>query len=69
MSESEPCDDASLKTQGTVKTGGVPYFQDKPKRDLYGFGGSRCKAGISSAQALVWNVRTLFRMRREMTNG
>ena len=35
MSESEPCDDASLKTQGTVKTGGVPYLQDQPKRDLF----------------------------------
>jgi len=39
------------------------------KRPAYGPGGSRCKSGISSIQASVWNVRTLFRMQREMTNG
>jgi hypothetical protein len=32
-------------------------------------GGSRCIGGMNSTQALVWNVRTSFWMRREMTSG
>jgi len=36
---------------------------------VYGPVGSRCIGGMNSAQALVWNVRTSFWMRREMTSG
>src|ERR1700720_991615 len=38
-------------------------------KPAYEPGGSRCKGGMSSIQASVWNVRTLLRMKREMTNG
>jgi hypothetical protein len=38
-------------------------------KPAYELGGSRCKGGMSSIQASVGNVRTLLRMKREMTNG
>jgi hypothetical protein len=70
MSESKPADDASLWLQGTVKTGVYQVLRDKSgAQPAYGPGGSRCKGGMSSIQASVWNVRTLLRMKREMTNG
>jgi hypothetical protein len=36
---------------------------------VYGPDGSRRRGGMSSTQALVWNVRTLLWMEMEMTNG
>ncbi|MGC9159450.1 MAG: hypothetical protein ACP5FH_10710 [Terracidiphilus sp.] len=53
MSESEPYDDASLKTQSTVKTGGVPYLQDQPERDLFT---DSAAVGVkaASAQYRLW---------------
>jgi hypothetical protein len=41
----------------------------RTKEPVYGPGGSRCIGGMNSIQALVWNVRTWFRMRRERTRG
>jgi len=38
-------------------------------KPVYGPVGSRCRGGMSSIQALVWNVRTLVRMLREITSG
>lgn len=63
MSESKPSEDASLLPQDTVKTGTDHWFQEQSGRHLiYGPDDSRCIGGMISIQALVWNVRTLFRM-------
>jgi hypothetical protein len=35
MSESKPSDDASLISQGAVKTGVVQMLQDEPGRNLF----------------------------------
>jgi hypothetical protein len=35
MSASKPSDDASLITQGAVRTGAVQMFQDEPGRYLF----------------------------------
>jgi hypothetical protein len=70
MSESKPSDDASLLPQNAVKTGDDHWLQDESGRYLFTApDGSRCKGGMNSVQALVWNVRTSFWMAREMTNG
>jgi hypothetical protein len=66
MSESKPSDDASLRIQGAVKTGVVSVLQESVGTTPdYGLDGSRCKGGMNSTQASVWNVRTLLRMSRE----
>lgn len=63
MSESKPSDDASLLPEDTAKTGVGHWLQDQSGRHLlYGPDDSRCIGGMSSIQALVRNVRTLFWM-------
>ena len=69
MSESKPFDEASLglkrcQNQGMQMAPGLVGTLP-----VYGPDGSRRRGGMSSIQALVWNVRTLFRMRRKMTSG
>jgi hypothetical protein len=69
MSESKPADDASLRVKILPKMESPPAPGLAGKEPAYGPGGSRCKGGMNSAQALVRNVRTLLWMRRKMTNG
>jgi len=84
MSESKPFDDASLNSQVLSKLGSCSCSRISREGNclttpantdhslgtpVYGPGGSRCIGGMNSIQALVWNVRTSFWMRREMTSG
>ena len=68
MSASEPSDDAPLALKYCQNRGRGAAPGSVGTTPAYGPDGSRCIGGMSSIQALVWNVRTLFRMRREMTS-
>lgn len=62
MNESEPSDDASLDLKRCQNWGNRMTLGQVGTIPAYGPNGSRCRGGMISIQALVWNVRTLFRM-------
>jgi hypothetical protein len=58
----------ALQLAATTGVGDCPWGPVGAKTD-FGSNGSRCVGGVNSVQALVRNVITSLRLRREMGNG